>query len=105
MPTPAEIQALFDHWHDFFLLAGTAAVTLLGLLFVALSLHLDLLVCNEGAYLKAIALEAFFSFIMFEQWKIHNPKEIPSVLWDEVQSMSHFQPKRPQNRKRLIPGA
>ncbi|MGO8946913.1 MAG: hypothetical protein ACLQUY_04460 [Ktedonobacterales bacterium] len=29
-------------WHDFYALAGTAAATLLGLLFVAMSLHTDL---------------------------------------------------------------
>jgi len=31
-------------WHEFYLMTGTAAVTLAGLLFVALSLHLDRLV-------------------------------------------------------------
>ena len=32
MSPAAEVQALFEHWHDFFVLAGTAAATLLGLL-------------------------------------------------------------------------
>jgi hypothetical protein len=31
---------MLAHWHDFFLAAGGAAATLVGLLFVALSLHL-----------------------------------------------------------------
>jgi Trk-type K+ transport system membrane component len=64
MQSPVEVQLFFDHWHDFFLLAGTAAATLLGLLFVSLSLHLDLLVEPEAAYLRAMAIEAFFSFVV-----------------------------------------
>lgn len=31
-----------EAWHDFFMLAGTAAATLMGLLFVALSLRIDI---------------------------------------------------------------
>jgi hypothetical protein len=34
---------LGEAWHDFYLLSGTAAVTLVGLLFVALSLHIEIL--------------------------------------------------------------
>jgi hypothetical protein len=34
------------HWHDFFLAAGGAAATLVGLLFVALSLHLRTVVAQ-----------------------------------------------------------
>lgn len=33
--------AIIEGWHDFYMLAGSAAATLLGLLFVAVSLHID----------------------------------------------------------------
>lgn len=58
---------LLERWHDFFLLSGTAAVTLMGLLFVALSLHVDVIVHEHGAHLKVVALEAFLNllFVLF----------------------------------------
>ena len=33
-------RSLVQSWHDFYLVAGTASATLVGLLFVSLSLHL-----------------------------------------------------------------
>ena len=36
-----DFAAIIDGWHDFYMLAGSAAATLLGLLFVAVSLHID----------------------------------------------------------------
>jgi len=36
-----DFAAIIDEWHDFYMLAGSAAATLLGLLFVAVSLHID----------------------------------------------------------------
>src|SRR5207245_1513288 len=37
-------QTAVGGWHDFYILAGTAAATLVGLLFVGLSLHLQIVV-------------------------------------------------------------
>ena len=37
-------QTALSGWHDFYILAGTAAATLVGLLFVGLSLHLRIVV-------------------------------------------------------------
>ena len=34
-------DSFVEHWHEFYLMTGTAAVTLAGLLFVAISLHVD----------------------------------------------------------------
>jgi hypothetical protein len=34
------LQAV-DQWHDFYLMAGTAGATLIGLLFVSVSLYLE----------------------------------------------------------------
>ena len=50
--TPAAIepfQHALERWHDFYLLAGTAAATLMGLLFVSLSIHLEKIVAEGGA--------------------------------------------------------
>ncbi len=52
-----------DRWRDFYLLAGTGAVTLVGLLFVALSFHLETLLRDEKAHLLAAARLAFTSFV------------------------------------------
>lgn len=52
-----------ERWHEFHLMAGTAAVTLIGLLFVALSFHLDTLLHEKRAHLLAAARLAFMNFI------------------------------------------
>jgi len=51
-------------WREFYLMAGTAAVTLAGLLFVALSLHLDRLVEESHEHLLALARVTLLSFTM-----------------------------------------
>ena len=50
------MAAEFEHWHDFFLLVGTASATLLALLFVAVSLGAGFLSDDRAA-----ATRAFFS--------------------------------------------
>ena len=57
-------HAWVEQWHDFYLMAGTAAVTLAGLLFVALSLHLDRLVEPHHEHLLALARATLTSFVM-----------------------------------------
>jgi hypothetical protein len=57
------LSSLIDRWHDFFILSGTAAVTLMGLLFVALSLHVDVIVHEDGVHLNAVAVEAFTNLL------------------------------------------
>jgi hypothetical protein len=57
-------HARIEQWHDFFLMAGTAAVTLAGLLFVALSLHLDRLVETHHEHLLALSRATLTSFLM-----------------------------------------
>lgn len=52
-----------EGWHEFYLLAGTAAVTLVGLLFVALSFHLDTLLHDQRSHLLAAARMAFMNFV------------------------------------------
>ena len=61
--TAAALHSAIEGWHEYYLLAGTAAVTLVGLLFVALSFHLDTLLQAEKAHLLGTARMAFISFV------------------------------------------
>ena len=56
-----------ERWHEFYLMAGTAAVTLAGLLFVALSLHLDRMVEESHEHLLALSRVTLlsFTFVLF----------------------------------------
>ena len=62
--TPEAWGALLEHWHDFFVLSGTAAVTLVGLLFVAISLHVEALVEEGREHLLELARVTMLSFIV-----------------------------------------
>jgi hypothetical protein len=64
MPQAHSFAELLEPWHDFYLLAGTVSATLMGLLFVAMSIHWDVVLHDTKAHLHAIALEAFGSFIV-----------------------------------------
>lgn len=64
MTTEATFYQVTAAWHDFYLLAGTVSATLMGLLFVAMSIHWDVIVHESKAHLHAIALEAFGSFLV-----------------------------------------
>ena len=54
---------LGERWHDFYLLAGTAGVTLVGLLFVSLSLHVQVLFKKEHGDFREMALQAFQGYL------------------------------------------
>lgn len=54
----------FEQWHEFFLMAGTAAVTLAGLLFVAISLHVETLVHESREHLLELARATLMTFVM-----------------------------------------
>jgi hypothetical protein len=62
--SPASPFADIEAWHDFFLLAGTAAVTLVGLLFVALSFNLDALLHDSRQHLLRLARGTLLSFVI-----------------------------------------
>ena len=51
-----------ESWHEFYMLAGTAAVTLAGLLFVALSFNLDVMIHESKAHILANARSTLFNF-------------------------------------------
>ena len=57
-------QATFASWHDFYLTMGTASASLIGLLFVALSINLDAVTGPSRDNLRAFAEQAFSSFTL-----------------------------------------
>jgi hypothetical protein len=63
VPEPAigTYAGTLAHWHDFYLAAGGAAATLVGLLFVALSLHLRTVVTQPDV--KGLARVTLTDFI------------------------------------------
>jgi hypothetical protein len=56
-------QEALERWHDFHLMSGTAAATLIGLLFVSVSIHVEVLFKEEHRDFRQLALEAFQGFI------------------------------------------
>lgn len=52
-----------EGWHDFYLMIGTAAATLVGLLFVSLSLNVDVITRETNADLRVLAAQTFTSFL------------------------------------------
>lgn len=57
-------RAQVEAWHEFYLMTGTAAVTLVGLLFVALSIHLDVLLHERRAHLLDLARQTLLTFVV-----------------------------------------
>jgi len=62
-PGTLNVATLGEAWHDFYLMAGTASVTLVGLLFVALSLHVEVLFRGEHKDFRLLAAEAFQGYL------------------------------------------
>ncbi|MGB3330017.1 MAG: hypothetical protein WBA46_13740 [Thermomicrobiales bacterium] len=58
-----DFGATVDQWHDVFTILGTAAVTLLGLLFVAMSLRDDIRDLSDNQYLKRMTSQNLTSFV------------------------------------------
>src|SRR5438309_9300905 len=61
MPYPVAASG----WHDFYILAGTASATLVGLLFVGLSLHLRIVVTTSEVRSLARVTLANFGAVLF----------------------------------------
>ncbi len=59
----SNFQQYLEHCHDLFVLSGTAAATLMGVLFISLSLHLDTVVHEDNKHIHAMALESFYGFM------------------------------------------
>jgi hypothetical protein len=64
LPERVPFPQYMESWHDCLLLAGTAAATLAGLLFIALALHLEQLVEASHEHLLALSRAMLTSFIV-----------------------------------------
>ena len=58
-------QTAAGGWHDFYILAGTASATLVGLLFVGLSLHLRVVIASSEVRSVARVTLANFGTVLF----------------------------------------
>jgi hypothetical protein len=52
-----------EGWHDFYITIGTAAATLMGLLFFSLSLNADVIAHKTNVDLRGLAAQTFTNFI------------------------------------------
>jgi len=53
-----------ESWHDFYMLTGSAAATLIGLIFVAVSLHIDVIAtAKKSSDIITLARQTFSNFI------------------------------------------
>jgi len=77
-------QATFVSWHDFYVTMGTASASLIGLLFVALSLNLDVITGESRDDLRAFAEQAFnsFSSVLLIAVFFLIPEHSPATLGD-----------------------
>jgi hypothetical protein len=62
---PVSYDTLIQRWHDFYIVAGTASATLVGLMFVGLSLHLRVVVSNSEVRSLARVTLANFGLLLF----------------------------------------
>ncbi len=58
-----EFAKVVASWHDFYNLAGSAAASLVGLLFVAVSMHLGRITAADSGHLLSFATHTFSSFL------------------------------------------
>ena len=63
-PLTMDFGEFLDSWHDFYLMAGTAAVTLAGLMFVSLSFNLEHLVHASRVHLLRFARNTMLVYLM-----------------------------------------
>jgi len=59
-----EFAALAATWHDFYLTVGAATASLIGLLFVGISINLDEFTTDDGTGIRVLAEQAFGNFVL-----------------------------------------
>jgi hypothetical protein len=71
-----------EGWHDFYLMIGTAAATLVGLLFVSLALNADVIIRKANADLRLLAAQTFTNFICVIMFAVLFliPQQVPAGL-------------------------
>ncbi len=60
----SDFSQTLEHWQNFYLLAGGASATLVGLLFIAVSLHIDLFSDDSELRVREVAEQTLISFFI-----------------------------------------
>lgn len=79
-----DFAADVESWHDFFMLAGTASATLLGLLFVGVSFRSDIRSQPEGSFMRTVVAHNFLSYlvvILFSLYFLIPDMDPPDLAW------------------------
>ncbi len=79
-----DFTADVERWHDFFMLAGTASATLLGLLFVGVSFRTDIRTQPEGSFMRTVVAHNFLSYlvvILFSLYFMIPNMDPPDLAW------------------------
>ena len=72
-------RSVIQEWHDFYIVAGTGAATLLGLLFVGLSLHLRVVLSRDEVRSLARVTLANLGLVLIISMFMVVPQGIPSL--------------------------
>jgi hypothetical protein len=72
-------RSLAQSWHDFYIVAGTASATLVGLLFVSLSLHLRAVLARPEVRGLARATLANFALVLLVALVLIIPQDAPGA--------------------------
>ena len=72
-------RGLIQSWHDFYIVAGTGSATLVGLLFVSLSLHLRTVVTRSEVRALARATLVNFALVLLVALFVVIPQDASSV--------------------------
>ena len=68
---------LIDAWHDLYVMLGTSSAALIGLLFVAMSLHLGEVVSNPGFRVRSYNQTLYLLTLLVEAVLILVPQPVP----------------------------
>jgi len=68
---------LIDAWHDLYVMLGTSSAALIGLLFIATSIHLDEVVSNPGFRVRSYNQTLYLLTLLVEAVLILVPQSVP----------------------------
>ena len=68
---------MIDGWHDLYVMLGTSSAALIGLLFVATSLHLGEVVSNPAFRVRAYNVTLYLLTLLVEAVVILVPQPVP----------------------------
>ena len=72
-----ESMDLIDAWHDLYVMLGTSSAALIGLLFIATSIHLGEVVSNPGFRVRSYNQTLYLLTLLVEAVLILIPQQVP----------------------------